>query len=151
MDSERVFFTTTVTAQRLPVFRRETNANLFLETLVHYRDEGKFLLHEFVVMPDHVHLLITPTDEISLERAMQFVKGGFSFRLKKGSIWQAGFTNHRVEDLEDYARHREYIWLNPVRARLVQRAEQYPYSSAAGRLRLDPVPQGLKPRSSLAS
>jgi hypothetical protein len=56
-----------------------------------------------------------------------------------------------VRDLDDYEQHREYIWMNPVRARLVERAEAYPYSSAAGRAPVDPVPQGLKPRSFLAS
>ena len=148
MDPDRIFFITTITAQRQPIFRRETTANLLLETLAHYRDQGKYLLHEFVIMPDHLHALITPADEISLERAAQFIKGGFSFRLKwRGPVWQASFTNHRVRDPEDYAEHREYIRLNPVRARLVERAEEYPYSSAAGRQRLDPVPQGLKPHS----
>jgi putative transposase len=145
MNSDRVFFITTVTAQRQPIFRRETTALLMIDTLVHYRDQGKFLLHEFVIMPDHVHALLTPTGEISLERALQFIKGGFSFRLKLGSIWQASFTNHRVRDWEDYERHREYIWMNPVRARLAARAKEYPYSSAAGLVRLDAVPQGLKP------
>jgi putative transposase len=39
-------------------------------------------------MPDHLHLLITPAAEISLERAMQFIKGGFSFRLKsQDAVW----------------------------------------------------------------
>ena len=147
MDSERVFFITTITAQRIPIFRRESTANLLIETLAHYRGQGKFLLHEFVIMPDHLHALLTPAREISLERAMQFIKGGFSFRLGRGHIWQASFTNHRVRDWEDYARHREYIWMNPVRARLCERAEDYPYSSAAGRLRVDPVPRGLKPGS----
>jgi len=148
MDSNRIFFVTTVTAQRRPIFRRGENADLLIDTLAHYRDERKYLLHEFVVMRDHLHALITPADEISLERAMQFIKGGFSFRLHvRGTVWQAGFTNHRVLDVEDYQKHREYIWLNPVRARLVARAEEYPYSSAGGRLCLDPVPRGLKPRS----
>jgi putative transposase len=152
MDSERVFFVTAVTAQRLPIFRRGSTANLLIETLVHYRDLGRFLLHEFVVMPDHVHVLLSPAEEISLERAMQFIKGGFSFRLKsRPPVWQPSFTNHRVRDFEDYAQHREYIWLNPVRARLVVAAEAYPYSSATGSIRLDPVPQGLKPRSLAAS
>jgi len=41
-----------------------------------YRNQRKYLLHEFVVMLDHFHLLITPT--LTLARAMQFVKGGFS-------------------------------------------------------------------------
>ncbi len=68
MDSDRIFFITTVTAQRRPIFRRETTANLLIETLAHYRDERKFLLHEFVIMPDHVHALLTPAPEISLER-----------------------------------------------------------------------------------
>ena len=148
MDSDRVFFITTITAQRQPIFRRETTANLLLETLAHYRDQRKYLLHEFVIMPDHLHLLVTPSAEISLERTMQFIKGGFSFRLKsRGPVWQASFTNHRVNDLEDYERHREYIWMNPVRARLAARPEDYRYSSAGGALRMDPAPQGLKPCS----
>jgi putative transposase len=147
MDSDRVFFITTVTAQRQPIFLRESTANLLIETLAHYREQQKFLLHEFVVMPDHIHALLRPAPEISLERAMQFIKGGFSFRLRRGHVWQASFTNHRVQDFEDYERHREYIWLNPVRARLCESPEDYPYSSASGRMRLDPVPQGLKPVS----
>src|SRR5579872_4837740 len=148
MDSDRIFFLTTITAQRRPIFRRETTANLLIETLAHYRDEGKFLLHEFVIMPDHVHALLTPALEISLERAMQFIKGGFSYRMEeRGSIWEASFTNHRVRDFADYEHHSEYIRMNPVRAQLAERAEDYPYSSAAGAMRLDPVPQGLKPCS----
>ena len=82
---------------------------------------------------------------------MPFIKGGFSHRHGRGPVWQASFSNHRVRDIDDYEQHREYIWMNPVRARLAARAEEYPYSSAAGRVRVDPVPLGLKPRSSLAS
>jgi REP element-mobilizing transposase RayT len=78
MDSDRVFFVTTVTLQRFPIFRLEATAELLIHTLAHYRDERKFLLHEFVIMPDHIHVLLTPAEEISLERAMQFIKGGFS-------------------------------------------------------------------------
>ena len=146
MDCDRVFFITTVTAQRQPIFRRDDAANLLLETLAHYRDQQRYLLHEFVIMPDHLHALLTPSPEVSLERAMQFIKGGFSFRLKaRGPVWQASFTNHRVRDLEDYENHREYIWMNPVRALLVAKPEAYRYSSSARILRPDPVPQGLKP------
>jgi putative transposase len=148
MDSDRIFFITTITAHRQPIFRREATATLLIETLIHYRDQNKYLLHEFVIMPDHIHVLLTPAPEISLERAMQFIKGGFSFRMKeRGSIWQASFTNHRVHDFEDYEHHREYIRMNPVRAGLANRPEEYHYSSAAGAMRLDPIPQGLKPRS----
>jgi len=148
MNFDRVFFITTVTAQRIPIFRRAATARLLIDALTHYREQGKFLLHEFVIMPDHVHALITPAPEISLERAMQFIKGGFSYRLKKrGSIWQASFTNHRVRDRTEFERLRDYIRMNPVRARLAKRPEDYLYSSAAGVMVLDPVPQGLKPCS----
>jgi hypothetical protein len=66
---------------------------------------------------------------------------------KKSAGWrQPSFTNHRIRDSEDYERHRSYILLNPVRARLALDAGDYPYSSVAGVLLLDPVPQGLKPQ-----
>ena len=123
---DRTFFITSITTQRRTIFQKDATADLFVHVLLHYRSQGKYLLHEFVVMPDHFHALITPGQDISLEKAVQFIKGGFSFRLKKGSIWQASFTNHRVQDLQDYVKHREYIWLNPVRARLASRAAAYP-------------------------
>jgi REP-associated tyrosine transposase len=143
---ERTFFITSVTAQRRALFQRNATADLLVDVFLHYREQGKYLLHDFVIMPDHFHALITPAPEISLERAVQFIKGGFSFRLKSSPpVWQASFTNHRVRDDEDFARHREYIRMNPVRAGLAQRVEEYPHSSATGKFALDAMPLGLKP------
>lgn len=143
---DRTFFITSVTAQRRALFSCEVAANLLVDVFLHYRGQGKYLLHEFVIMPDHFHALITPADAISLERAVQFIKGGFSFRLKSSlPVWQASFTNHRVRDDEDFERHREYIWSNPVRAGLVVKAEDYPHSSPRGKFGLDSAPPGLKP------
>lgn len=91
-------------------------------------------------MPDHVHALLTPGLSISLERAVQFIKGGFSYRLGKSlkiAVWQQSFTNHRIRYARDYAEHRNYIQRNPVRACLVRKAEEYPYSSVNFRDRLD--------------
>jgi putative transposase len=147
-DSQRTFFMTTVTWQRLPIFRVEARAALLVEVLLGYRDQGKYLIHEFVVMPDHIHLLLTPAIEISVERAMQFVKGGYSYRLRKVEkiqVWQESFTNHRIRDFEDYQSHREYVRMNPVRARLARDAGAYAFSSASSKFRLDEIPQGLKP------
>jgi len=142
---DRTFFITSVTAQRRTIFQRVAIADLLVDVLLRYRQQGKYLLHEFVVMPDHFHALITPAYEISLEKAAQLVKGGFSFRLKSNfPVWQASFTNHRIRDEEDFEEHREYIWMNPVRAGLVQRAEEYPHSSASGKFAIDPMPPGLK-------
>jgi len=61
---------------------------LFLDVLFHYWQQQKYLLHDFVVMPDHFHLLITPI--VTLERAMQLIKGGFSFRAKRELGFRAG-------------------------------------------------------------
>jgi putative transposase len=146
MGPQRTFFVTTVTAQRRALFRSESDSRLLIDVLRHYRDHRKYLLHEFVIMPDHMHALLTPMPEISLERAMQFIKGGFSFRLKsRFPVWQESFTNHRIRDFDEYLNHRDYIHLNPVRAGLVAQARDYPFSSASDVLQLDPTPPGLKP------
>ena len=125
-------------------------ARLLLDVLNAYRAQGRFLLHEFVIMPNHFHLLITPAADVSLEKALQFIKGGFSYRARKelgfnSEIWQAGFTNHGIHDAQDYERHRAYIHANPVKANLVERPEMYPYSSAFPGMELDAAPLGLKP------
>jgi len=134
-DSQRTFFVTTVSWQRSPIFRVEARARLLIEVLLGYRDQGRYRLHEFVVMPDHVHLLFSPAPEISLERAVQFIKGGYSYRLRKVEkiqVWQESFTNHRIHDFDDYQRHCENVRMNPVRARLVRDAAAYAFSSANG-------------------
>ena len=146
-DTQRTFFITTVTWQRAPIFRKEARARLLIDVLLDYRDQGKYLLHEFVIMPDHLHLLLTPGADISVERAVQFIKGGYSYRLRKVEkiqVWQESFTNHLIRDAEDYERHCSYVRLNPVRAGLVRDAAEYPFSSASLGFRMD-VPQGLKP------
>jgi putative transposase len=105
-------------------------ARLLIDVLQDNRRKGRFLLHEFVAMPNHFHLLITPAPDVPLEKALQFIKGGFSYRAKKElnlnfAIWQAGFTNHRVRDPDDYAQHRSYIHQNPVKAGLADRPELF--------------------------
>jgi len=143
---DRTFFVTSITARRKSIFQRHATAELFIDVLLHYRHEQKYLLHEFVVMPDHFHALITPAPQISLERAVQFIKGGFSFRLKsRFPVWQPSFTNHRIRDDEDFERHCDYIRMNPVRAGLAQYPNEYLFSSASGKYLLDPAPRGLKP------
>jgi putative transposase len=128
--SHGTFFITSRTYNSTRLFQVTKNAELFLETLQHYRREGRYLLHAFVVMPDHIHLLLTPQG-ITLERAMQLIKGGFSHRFaSKSPVWQRGFTDHRIRNRDDFLKHRDYIHANPVRARLCQLPELYPYSSA---------------------
>src|SRR5271156_5094016 len=98
-----VYFITASTFQRSGLFQSDRMAQLFVEVLFHYRDQKNYLLHEFVLMPNHFHLLISPI--ISLERSLQLIKGGFSYRAKKelgfeGEIWEKSFYDRRVRDVE---------------------------------------------------
>jgi putative transposase len=57
-----------------------------------------------------------------VERCAQFIKGGFSFSVRKqftGEVWQAGFHEHRIRDAEDFRNQIEYIAGNPAKRRLV--------------------------------
>jgi putative transposase len=97
-------------------FQRTANAELFISILTRYRDAGKFLLHAFVVMPDHVHILITPHE--STAKAVQLIKGGYSHAIRlqsPGEIWHTGYHEHRVRDLEDFHAQKQYIANNPTR------------------------------------
>jgi putative transposase len=124
------FFVTSATFNRRRIFRIRANAQLFIETLQHYRSEGHFKLYAFVVMPDHVHFLITPQG-VTLERVVQLIKGGFSHKLGSNfPVWQKSFTDHRIRNRQEFDTRVEYINMNPVMARMVERPELYEFSSA---------------------
>lgn len=76
MTFDRTVFVTTVTWQRTLLFRNPQKAELMMDVLAHHGEQKKYVMHEFVIMPDHLHLLLTPAADISLERAMQLIKGG---------------------------------------------------------------------------
>ena len=148
-NNAQTYMVTSSTWERRSLFHVDAWAKLLIDTLYRYRPSA-YLLHEFVIMPDHFHALITPLT--SLEKAVQFIKGGFSYRAKKelGShmeVWQKGFQDHRIRDANDYAVHVSYILNNPVKERLCERSCEFPYSSAYTGFELDAVPQGLKPDS----
>jgi len=146
-NNHQAYFVTSQTGEKRLLFRNERWAVLFLDCLYHYRSSA-YLLHEFVLMPDHFHLLITPTT--SLEKTVQYIKGGFSYRAKKElntnlEVWQRGFSDHRIRDAFDYQKHVAYIYDNPVRKHLSSTPQDYQYSSAHPGFVLDALPQGLKP------
>ena len=127
----------------------EAYAKVFLQTLYGYRRQGSFQLHAFVLMPEHIHLLLTPANEVTLERVAQLIKGGYSHKFgsefgRKKEVWQRGFTDHRIRDSRDYEIHREYIHQNPVKRRLVQNASEYRYCSAFPGFRLDGWPSAAQ-------
>lgn len=140
------YFVSSQTAQRKPLFHHEAWALLLIDVLEHYRNSS-YLLHAFVIMPDHFHALVSPAE--TLERSVKNIKGGFSFRAKRafartGDIWQTGFSDHRIRDVDDGKRHIAYIERNPARR---SAAGPYPYLHTD----LDPIPQRLKPHFNAGS
>jgi len=139
----RTYFVPAVTAQRRRLFQVTATAALLQGTILDYRGQGRFLLHAFVIMPDHFHALITPAPDVSLEKAMQFIKGGFSFRLKsKLEVWMRSFNESQIMIAEKFVGCRRYIEENPVRRGLVSTPDAFQFSSAScdG---LDPMPLHL--------
>ena len=141
----RTYFTTFSTAGRRRIFQVEKNARLMVDTLRNYRTQGRFSLHAFVVMPDHVHALITPATEVSLEKSIQFIKGGVSFQLQSNfEVWERGHFDKRVPDKHAYVACVMYIHRNPVVAGFVAEEGAYAFSSAAQPDEVDPAPEWFR-------
>ncbi len=131
VNSSRTFFATTKTSMSKRVLQSDRNAGLLIDILRSLVAEHRFKLHDFVVMPDHVHLLIEVVGDMTIEKAMQLIKGRFSHRLShefayKGDVWQRGFTEVQILNKQDFEAHRAYIAENPVKAGLAASTEEYP-------------------------
>ena len=132
LNPSRTFFTTTKVSMGRRLLQSERNAGLLIDVLRSLVAERAFKLHDFVVMPDHLHLLFTIGDGMTVEKAMQLVKGRFSFRLGKefdfkGEVWQKGFSEEQVLGDTSFQACRAYIANNPVKAGLVDSPEKYEY------------------------
>jgi putative transposase len=150
------YFVTAGTAFKKNLLQSDRMADLFCEMLLGYRDSRRFQLHAFVVMPNHFHLILTVPEGSTLERAMQFIKGGFSYQASKRfglrcPIWQKSFMDRRVRDVAELDKYRSYIHHNPVRAALVSAPNEYRYSSMNPAFVMDELPQRLKPGSKNAA
>jgi putative transposase len=157
LHENRTFFVTTATWGHRRLLQSHRMASLLVDVLYHYRAQHKYALHDFVVMPDHLHVLVTVGADLTIERAAQLIKGGFSYRAShelqfQGAIWQRGFSEVRILGSETFLAHRTYIRENPVREGLVASPEQWEYSSAYPGYDLDPSPfAGAKARSNVAA
>jgi putative transposase len=130
--SWRTFFATTKTHAGRQLLQSERNATLLIDVLRSYMAAGKFNVRDFVVMPDHLHVLLSVGGDTTIEKAMQLIKGRFSYRLKHecgylGEVWQVGFSESRADDAASLERYQRYIAQNPVKAGLAERAGEYPY------------------------
>jgi len=87
-------------------------------------------LHCVVVMPDHVHLLITPFGNTTLQALMRRMKGASGHEVNRllgchGAVWQRESFDHILRGDESLMKKAEYIARNPIRAGLVDRSRDY--------------------------
>jgi len=132
LSGERTFFATTKTSMGRRLLQSERNAGLLIDVLRTLVAEDAFSLSDFVIMPDHVHLLLTVAEGVTIEKAMQLVKGRFSYRLShefghKGEVWQRGFSEVQVMNSSSFESHHKYIAQNPVKAGLALAPDEYPF------------------------
>jgi putative transposase len=145
----RTFFVTTKTFMGKALLQSDRHAALLVNVLRSCVADGHFRVHDFVVMPNHLHLLIALREDVSVEKAVQFVKGRFSYRIKRelgfaGEVWQRGFSEVRAEGKENLERYRRYIAQNPVSSGLVREGEAFAWCFESLR---KVKAQGLKPAS----
>lgn len=118
-----------------PVYlSRSDIAGIVVDVLRQGSVEGRFKIHSYVVMANHVHILVRP--ERTLYKAMNWIKGvsarrcNLALGLSGQAFWQAESYDHAVRQVGEFERIAKYIEMNPVRAGLVERPELWRWSSA---------------------
>jgi REP element-mobilizing transposase RayT len=117
-----------------PLTLRQPGIAKVVVDAIHYRDGGPYDLHNYVVMPNHVHLLITP--RLPVSQLMQSLKR-FTAResnrilgLTGQPFWQDESYDRQVRNEREFARIARYIEMNPVHAGFASKPEDFPWSSA---------------------
>ncbi|MEN6312199.1 MAG: transposase, partial [Acidobacteriota bacterium] len=120
--------------RRQPVFFSDNDKALYMDLLKRQTDKHGLSIWAYCLMGNHVHLVAVPAEKDSLARGLAEVHRKYTSLINiredwKGYLWQGRFISYPMDDAYCYAAVR-YIERNPVRAKLVGRAEEYLWSSA---------------------
>jgi REP element-mobilizing transposase RayT len=131
-DRDRIFFVTTNLARGVAPLEA-AERDLLLATLGRHRSRGDFLLFAYVVMPTHVHLLISPQNH-GLIRIMRDWKSQTGYEIARlrgarGRLWQERYFDVIIRRVRNFWDKTEYIHRNPVEAGLVGSPEAWKWSS----------------------
>jgi putative transposase len=152
------FHATNRGVERRTLFRRDAEYRSFLSLL--HRGKERFAVSVFglCLMPNHFHLVIRPNEERALSAYLHWVQGCYSCQLRisthtrgHGHVFQQRFWTGPIHDHAHFLSALRYVEANPVAAKLVERAEHWPWSSlvlrrSSGDHLLDPLPVPLPPR-----
>lgn len=128
------YFITTITKDRDPIFTSPINADLFITLLTYFKFKNNYNIIAFVIMPDHVHIVIQPLGEDTISDIMKNIKGSFSRYYNKlnnssGTVFQKGYYDTVIRDDKQLHETMEYIHHNPVKKEIVSETKEYEYSS----------------------
>ena len=120
-------------------FKDQQLAQEVTNCLLELRSRSKTRIFAYCLMPNHLHLLLTPSEnQVSVPKFMQIFKGktthifwkyGF-----KGRLWQKSYYDHIMRSYEDLHETAKYILNNPVRKNMVTEISEYPFSGIVDEL-----------------
>ncbi len=116
------------------MLRDSAVCSLIIEDLKFYRKKHGFLLHGYVIMPDHLHILISLQASGTISQIMHDFKSHTAQKTnqisgRKGALWQEGFYGHIIRDERDFQRKIDYVHKNPLTSGLATEISDYPFSS----------------------
>lgn len=131
-------YVSVVILRREKIFSVPENAKLFLDVLQQQRQRYGIAIHEYVIMPDHYHAILTPPQKYTVSDTLHHIHGIYAMLYNRkvgrnGKLFQPHFWNHLIMHNADYEAKAKYIHMNPVRAKLVRNPVDYPWSSARER------------------
>ncbi|HCQ8037603.1 REP-associated tyrosine transposase [Klebsiella quasipneumoniae] len=94
------------------------------------KSKKPFLINAWVVLPEHMHCIWTlPEGDTDYSGRWRDIKKTFTRALAQRHIWQPRFWEHAIRNEEDYRRHMDYVYINPVKHGYVRRVQNWPYST----------------------
>ena len=126
-----IYFLTACTSNRRKILTNSATHEAFIE-FAHAGPEYGSWIGKYVLMPDHLHTFLSlDEDKMKLANWMKSSKNSLSKALRTRKIsaphWQKTFFDHVLRSSESYGEKWQYVYENPVRARLVDRAEDWPF------------------------
>jgi REP element-mobilizing transposase RayT len=136
------YFVTTNIYHRQKIFSNPEIANIVLSAIFFLKEKGYYRIYSFVIMPEHLHLIILPQNKKTVSQIMHSLKSYTAKKInnllgRSGKIWQDGFYERIIRNENDLREKAIYIENNPVRERLVEEPEKYFYSSTRYREKMD--------------
>jgi REP-associated tyrosine transposase len=128
-QSRQTHFVTFSCYRREAKFKTPEIYDLFLTCLEQMRRRFEMCVYGYVVMPEHVHLLVGEPESEVLADAIHYLKLSLSKRLKAGTFWQKRYYDRNVRDEREFKVKLRYLHRNPVKRGLVKEAAEWKWSS----------------------